>query len=184
MAERLAELFDGNGTLSLRVLDGVTVAEELLADAKRRHPDRALELDALFLALRWPPLLRASAPLVLYRVHAQEIIDRLLAGGDLAEPTEVEMLAVVVLACAIVPVSHDVVLALQASRYLTPIWREVLDDAVGRHAVDMPDALRNQLLTPVAEVVREQNKSRGFDIRALYDESLERRRRRAEMEVE
>ncbi|MDX2012002.1 MAG: hypothetical protein SFW67_17550 [Myxococcaceae bacterium] len=72
----------------LRVLDCITIAGELLAEA---FPGRVGEPEGLFMLLQPPLALQGKAD-ALYRAHAKELIQRAAAGEDTRLATRAEVL--------------------------------------------------------------------------------------------
>ena len=76
-------------------LDGIframEIAEEEIAAARRRHPEKAAILWDCFMLLNRPPLFRNLHPAI-YRHHCRELLERVVAGEDTRYATDAELL--------------------------------------------------------------------------------------------
>lgn len=93
------------GTIG-RAFDLMETAEEEIAAAMRRHPEKAEQLNAAF-HLLCPPDLLCEAPELLYGFHAGELLERVASGADTRPGTDAECLWALCQLSLRAPLQHD-----------------------------------------------------------------------------
>jgi hypothetical protein len=92
---------------ALSVFDDMKIAEEEIAKAMKRYPDKADLIWGQFLLMQMPPLLYKKTP-ALYRHHCAELLDRVGTGSaPLDLGTQAEVLAVMIESCMRAPLRTD-----------------------------------------------------------------------------
>jgi hypothetical protein len=105
--EELKKLFsDSTASVISDVFEKVEVVEELLAAKKRRHPDKAKELDRAFMALQ-PSVFLQGKPDRIYKKHVEELLARVVVGADLRLGTKAEVLALLLDTSLRTPLKQD-----------------------------------------------------------------------------
>jgi hypothetical protein len=74
------------------VFKRMEIAEQEIAAAQERHPQKADLLWECFAMCKPPDLLNDKSD-VMYRAHCRELLERVAAGENVAEPTNAELMA-------------------------------------------------------------------------------------------
>jgi hypothetical protein len=140
----------------------ITVAEELLSEAKQQHPESAALLDRQFVKLRWwiPEAVRD----VVYRDHVRELLLRVVKGESLQPGTRAEVLT---LLCSVAKRNG---LSRQTGALFGWLFGQVAQmrlPAAQRMAEKQTDAERDQLLAEL----RQQLVADWRELRPLSDET-------------
>jgi len=92
------------GNALANVFRDIELAEERIATAISKHPDRADMLNAAFLLLQRPSYLRLDN---VYIAHMDEILERIANSDPISPPTDGEMLAILVETSLATPLSAE-----------------------------------------------------------------------------
>jgi len=104
--EALGLVCENTGTI-MGIFRHMEITEEVLALRKAGNPGRAEEIDRLFPCRKWPAVLYREGPESLYRLHVNQLVDKLLAGKGLDTPTGVEMACMLVGVAERAPIKYD-----------------------------------------------------------------------------
>jgi len=137
-------------------MENIVVAEDAIKSKKLKHPDKAEELDAAFLSLMTPELLRDKHP-QLYDHHVNELLERVVAGTtgyEFSYGTKAEALCALLGTALQAPLAQDY--SALCNKLFVEIFGKLPDGATGvtpesyPHAADelLHDICRTKLRDP------------------------------------
>ena len=97
------------------------IAEQEIAAAQERHPEKAGLLWECFALCKPPSLLDGKAD-VMYRAHCRELLERVATGEDVAEPTDAELTAAFSVVSLVTPLTDAATFA------YVQLFQSVFDD--------------------------------------------------------
>lgn len=75
----------------IQVFEMMEIAEELISTYKKQYPDKKEKIHNAFTYMR-PSKYLQNVPAKVYRIHAREILDRIVEGKDLKPGSDAELL--------------------------------------------------------------------------------------------
>jgi hypothetical protein len=124
------------------------IAEEEIEAAQERHPEKADLLWECF-AMCKPPELLGDKSDSLYRAHCRELLERVVAGEDVAEPTDAELMAAFSVVSLATPLTDAATFA------YVQLFQSVFDDRPPDLAKVM-DKITNGLDMAMGESIRHE----------------------------
>jgi hypothetical protein len=109
----VGEVFGDNARRIHNLFTCMEIAEEVIADTQEKYPEKAEEIFNSFRFLKPSPLLQLSKHhnLQLYRLHAQELVTRVVHGDDIKPATSAELASVFCEISLEHPLTHDYIAA-------------------------------------------------------------------------
>ena len=109
----IGEIFGDDAARINHLFTCMEIAEEAIADAQEKHPDKAEEIFNSFRLLQPSPLLQLSKhhSLQLFRHHAKELVLRVAQDNDIKPATTAELASLFCEISLVQPLHHDYVAA-------------------------------------------------------------------------
>jgi hypothetical protein len=124
------------------------IAEQEIAAAQERYPEKADLLWECFAMCKPPDLLDGKAD-VMYRAHCRELLERVAEGEDVAEPTNAELMAAFSLVSPATPLTDAATFA------YVQLFRSVFDD-IPSDLAEVLDKIANGLDMAKGESIRHE----------------------------
>jgi hypothetical protein len=124
------------------------IAEQEIAAAQERHPEKAGLLWECFALCKPPSLLDGKAD-VMYRAHCRELLERVATGEDVAEPTDAELMAAFSVVSLATPLTDAATFA------YVQLFQSVFDD-IPPGLAEVMDKITNGLDMAKGESIRHE----------------------------